>query len=71
MDPQNSSTILPFLFTALTALSAFCGFLVKVLLQLLKENVSVMTEVKTGIKELSENVKSNTHLVNEHLIKGS
>lgn len=68
---RNNQTILTFCFTAIASLAGFIGFMIKKGLDIFRENITVMTEVKTGIKELSENVKTNTNLVSEHLIKGN
>lgn len=66
---NNNPAILPFLFSAITALAAFCGFMVKKFLELFKDNITVNTEVKEGLKQLSRNVEINSSLIQNHLIK--
>lgn len=58
-SPDNYNHILTFLYTALTALGAFCGFLVKKILELYKENIVAITELKAAVNNCATAIKES------------
>jgi len=58
------SPILLFLFTALTSLGVFIGWLVKQIIQLNKESATAMVELKNVVQNNNDLIK--VHLAKEH-----